>query len=74
MKTVAIFSSFSAAEAHLVRSRLEAAEFHAFVLNEIAPNLMGGLSTSTLVRVEVPEAEAAAAREFLATAEDAPAE
>ena len=75
MKLVTIFSAFSTVEAHGVRARLEAAGFHPFVANEYAPSLLGGMSKSTLVRVEIPEDEADAAREFLAApAEETPAE
>ena len=70
MKMVTIFSGFNAVEAQLIRARLETAEFHPFLANENAPNTLGGFSKSTLVRVEIPEDEFEAAREFLA----APAE
>jgi hypothetical protein len=70
MKLVTIATNFNLAGAELVRSRLDAAGFHPFVANEMAAGWLGGTSTATLLRIEVPEAEAADAMEFLA----APAE
>jgi hypothetical protein len=69
----AVFTTFNQAEAQLVRSRLEAAEFHPFIANENAAAWLGGNSTATMLRVEVPESEAADAKEFLETP-TAPAE
>jgi hypothetical protein len=73
MKLVTICTSFYLAEAELTRSRLEAAGFHPFIANENAANWLGGASTATLLRIEVPEAEGADAKEFLETP-TAPAE
>jgi hypothetical protein len=70
MNLVTVSTHFSLAEAGLTRSRLEAAGFHPFIANEMAAGWLGGTSTATLLRVEVPEDEAAEAKEFL----DAPAE
>ena len=70
MNLVTIATSFFLAEAELVRSRLEAANFHPFVANEMAAGWLGGTSTATLLRIQVPEDEAAEAAAFLA----APAE
>ena len=70
MKLVTISTHFNLAEAGLACARLEAAEFHPFIANENAPCTLGGFSDSTLIRVEIPEAEFAAAKEFL----DAPTE
>jgi hypothetical protein len=71
MDFVTVYSDFNAAEAHLVRSRLEAARFHPFITNEGAADWMGGGSCPAFsVRVQVPEAEAADAREFLAAPAD----
>ena len=67
MNPVTIFTTFNQAEAQLVRSRLEAADF---VANENSSAWLGGTSTATLLRIEVPENEAADAKEFL----DAPTE
>jgi len=66
MNLVTIATNFNLAEAELTRSRLEAAGFHPFVANEMAAGWLGGTSTATLLRVEVPEDEAAEATEFLA--------
>ena len=65
MKLVTVHTTFSSAEAQLVRSRLEIAGFHPHVANETSVTF-AGYSKSTLIRVEVPEAEAAEALEFLA--------
>ena len=67
MNLVTIATSFFLAEAELVRSRLEAAGFHPFIANEMASGWIGGtMSTATQLRIEVPENEAADAKEFLA--------
>ncbi|MEI9960689.1 MAG: DUF2007 domain-containing protein [Limisphaerales bacterium] len=65
MKLVTVFTSFVSAEAQLVCSQLEAANFHPFIANENAASYLGGYSTATTLRVQVPEAEAADAKEFL---------
>jgi len=67
MNLVTIFTAFNPAAAHLVRSRLEAAEFHPFVTGEAAALSMEGYSLSVGgIRVQVPEDEATDAKEFLA--------
>jgi hypothetical protein len=73
MDFTTVFTAFNLADANLVRSRLEAANFHPFVANENAASWLGGYSTATLIRVQVPEAEAADAKEFLESP-DSPAE
>lgn len=70
MNFITIATRFNLAEAELMRSQLEAAGFHPFVANEMAAGWLGGHSTATLLRIEVPENEAAEAKAFL----DAPAE
>jgi hypothetical protein len=66
MDFATVFTAFSPAEAQLVRSRLEAAGFHPFVLGELSALSMDGYSVATGgVRVQVPEAEAGDAQEFL---------
>ena len=71
MAFVTIFTAFNPAEAQLVRSRLEAAGFHPFVANEDAALSMDGYGiTVGGILVQVPEVEAADAKEFL----NAPAE
>jgi hypothetical protein len=67
MQPTTVFTTFSYPTAQLVRSQLEAAGFHPFVLNENASITLGGFSKSTIISVQVPESEAAAAREFLGT-------
>jgi hypothetical protein len=68
MDFVTIFKAFSPAEAQLVRSRLEAANFHPFVADELSALSIHGYSLATGgIRVQVPEGEAADAREFLET-------
>jgi hypothetical protein len=74
MNLVTVFSSFSPAEAQLIRSRLEAANFHAIVTHELSALSLEGYSMAAGgILVQVPENEAADARELLA-AGDAPAE
>lgn len=65
MRPATIFKTFSQIEAQIIRSHLETAGFHPFVANENGPFTLGGFSKSTLIRVEVPENEAAAARELI---------
>jgi hypothetical protein len=66
MRLVTVFSAFNPAEAQLVRSRLDAAGFHASVANEFSALSMEGYSMAVGgIRVEVPENEASEAREFL---------
>jgi Putative prokaryotic signal transducing protein len=74
MSLVTVFTSFSPAEAQLIRSRLEAANFHAVVMHELSALSIDGYSMAAGgIRVQVPASEAADARELL-TAEDAPPE
>jgi hypothetical protein len=74
MDFATVFTALSPAKAQLVRSRLEAAGFHPFVKGELSALSMDGYSLATGgIRVQVPETEAADAREFLA-APPAPAE
>jgi hypothetical protein len=70
MDFATVFTTFNVTEAQIVCSRLEVAEFHPFVANENAASWLGGFgtySTAGIVRVQVPEAEAADAKEFLNT-------
>ena len=74
MELVTVFTAFSPADAQLVRSRLDAAGFHAVVMGELSALSMDGYSMAAGgIRVQVPEQEAADARELLAAGE-APAE
>ncbi len=65
MNLITIFTAFNLAETQLIRSRLDAAGFHPFLANENVSSWLGGMSTATMIRVQVPEAEAADAKEFL---------
>ena len=67
MDFVIVLSTFNLTEAQLACSRLEAANFHPFVDNENAAWLagFGTYSTAGMIRVQVPEAEATDAKEFL---------
>jgi len=70
MNPVTLYKALSPADAQLVRSRLEAAGFHPFIADELAALSMDGYSLAIGgIRVQVPDTEYAAAREFL----DAPA-
>lgn len=61
-----VFKSFSAAEAQMIKSRLETAGFRPFVTDEIASMSMEGYSMSTGgIRVQVPEPESKQARELV---------
>jgi hypothetical protein len=66
MNLVTVSTYFNLGEAGLACSRLEAAGFHPFLANEMAAGWLGGTSSATLIRIEVPESEAAEAKEFLA--------
>jgi hypothetical protein len=62
-----VFTGFNPAEAQLVCSRLEAAEFHPFVKDEYAALGMEGYALSVGgIKVQVPTEEAEDARAFLA--------
>jgi len=74
MDFVTVLTAFNPMDAQLARSRLEAAGFHPFVANEAAAlSIEGYAITIGGIRVQVPEAEAADAKEFL-KAPAAPAE
>ncbi len=69
MQLVTVFRSFSPAEAQLVRSRLDAADIPAEVVNELAALSMDGYSMATGgIRVQVPEEYAAEARALIDSA------
>ncbi len=66
MALITVSSAFNPAEAQLTRSRLEAAGFHAVVTSELsALSLDGYAMAAGGILVQVPEDEAADAREFL---------
>ena len=67
MELVTIYRAFNSADAHLVRSRLEVAGFHAVVTNELSALSMDGYSQAAGgILVQVPDQEAAEVKEFLA--------
>jgi hypothetical protein len=66
MELVTVFSAFNPADAQLVRSRLEAAGFHAEVTHELSSLSMDGYALAAGgILVQVPDVEAADAKEFL---------
>jgi len=66
MELVTVFRAFNPAEAQLVRSQLDAAKFHAVVTNELsALSLDGYAMAAGGILVQVPDEEAAEAKEFL---------
>ena len=68
MDFVTVLTAFNPADAQLARSRLEAAGFHPFVANENAALSIEGYALAVGgIRVQVPEAEADDAKEFLET-------
>ena len=67
MTLVTVATAFNPAEAQVARSRLEAAGFHAFVTHELSALSMDGYALAAGgILVQVPEQEAADAKEFLA--------
>jgi len=67
MQLITVSRAFNPADAHLVRSRLEAAGFHPVVTNELsALSLDGYAMAAGGILVQVPEEEAAEVQEFLA--------
>lgn len=68
MEPITVFRSFSAAEAQLVRSRLEAAGFSAHVTHELASLSIEGYSMSTGgILVQVPSDQADEAKELISS-------
>ncbi|MGA2029482.1 MAG: DUF2007 domain-containing protein [Verrucomicrobiota bacterium] len=66
MNFITVFTAFNPAEAQLVRSRLEAAGFHPFVVGELSALSIDGYSLAAGgIRVQVPEPEATDVKEFL---------
>jgi hypothetical protein len=65
MDFVTVFIAFNLTEAQLVRSRLEAADFHPFIANENTASWLAGYSPLANIFVQVPTVEAADAKEFL---------
>ena len=65
MQLVTISNELNATEAQMKRARLEAAGFHAIVMNEASSLWIGSAIATGGILVQVPESEAADAREFL---------
>jgi hypothetical protein len=64
---ITIHTSFNPADAHLVRSRLEAAQFHPVITHELSALSMDGYALAAGgILVQVPEEEAEEAKTFLA--------
>lgn len=71
MKLVTVYKAFSSADAQLVRSRLDAAGFHAAVQHELASLSMEGYSMGAGgILVQVPEEEAGPARALIEAKDD----
>jgi hypothetical protein len=67
MELITVYRAFNPADAQLVRSRLEAAEFHPIVLNELSALSMDGYAMAAGgILVQVPDEEAAEVKDFLA--------
>jgi hypothetical protein len=67
MSLVTVFCAFNPADAQLVRSRLEAAQFHAVVTHELSALSLDGYALAAGgILVQVPDQEAEDAKEFLA--------
>jgi hypothetical protein len=67
MSLVTVCTAFNPTDAQLARSRLEAAGFHAVVTHELSALSMEGYSLAAGgILVQVPDEEAADAKEFLA--------
>jgi hypothetical protein len=63
---ITVFRAFNPAAAQLVRSRLDAAQFHPVVMHELsALSLDGYAMAAGGILVQVPEEEAADAKELL---------
>lgn len=70
MKLVTVYQAFSAADAQIIRSRLDASGLHAVVQHELAAFSMDGYSQATGgILVQVPESEVEAARELIESAQ-----
>lgn len=68
MNLITVYTAFNPIDAHLIRSRLDAANFHAVVTHELASLTMEGYSMAAGgILVQVPESEAADAKELLAS-------
>ncbi len=65
-----IHTAFNPADAHVVRSRLEAAGFHPVVTSELSALSLDGYALAAGgILVQVPASEAAEAQEFLTSSQ-----
>jgi hypothetical protein len=66
MSLTTVYRALNPMEAELIRSRLEAANLHPIICDELAAFSIEGYSLTTGgVRVQVPESESLAARELI---------
>jgi hypothetical protein len=71
MTLATVYRAFSSADAQLVRSRLDAAGFHAVVQHELASLSMEGYSMAAGgILVQVPDNEADAARALIESTDE----
>ena len=67
MQFVTVSKEFNDTEAQMKRARLEAAGFHAVIMNEATALWMGTAIATGGILLQVPDSEADDAREFLNT-------
>lgn len=68
MNLVTVSTAFNSADAHLIRSRLDAAGFHPVIKHELSSLALEGYALAAGgILVQVPEAEADEAKVFLET-------
>jgi putative signal transducing protein len=69
MMLVTVFTAFNPADAQVIRSRLEASQFHPVVTHELSALSLDGYALAAGgILVQVPDEEAADARELIAMA------
>jgi hypothetical protein len=74
MQLVTVHRAFNPADAHLIRSRLEAAGFQAVVTHELSALSLDGYALAAGgILVQVPEDQAAEAQALLKAADESPA-
>jgi hypothetical protein len=75
MELITVYTALNPADAQLARSRLDAAGFHAEIAHELAALSLDGYAMAAGgIRVQVPESEAADARDLLFRSESSPDE
>ena len=71
MTLVTVFNAFNPTEAEVIRSRLEASEFHAVISRGLAALSLEGYSVAAGgILVQVPEDESESARALIDSAKD----